>query len=74
VTGKNRKIMSEPEIVGDIVQRIMREMQATFAKLHGARPAIDLWDEPPPPAPAPHPWLRLLKGGKESPWGHSSPD
>ena len=57
--------MSEPEAVGTIVRRIMREMQATVIKLCGDPSPIDLWDEPPPPAPLPTPRLRLLQGGKE---------
>jgi hypothetical protein len=66
--------MSEPEAPGNVVQRIMQEMQNTLAKLHGARPPIDLWDEPPRPAPLPKPRLRLLPGGEEAPCGDSSPD
>ena len=66
--------MSEPEAVGTIVQRIMREMQETIAKTGGDPGLIELWDEPPKPAPPPKPLLRLLKGGKEAPCGGSSPD
>ncbi len=66
--------MDEPEPVGTIVQRIMREMQNTLAKLHSARPAIDLGDYPPVLPPLSKPRLRLLKSGKEAPCGGSSPD
>ena len=66
--------MSNPEAVGAIVQRIMAEMQATFARLHGARRPFDLIELPPPVAQLPQPRRRFLKGGKEDPCGSSSAD
>jgi hypothetical protein len=61
--------MGEPEPVGTIVKRIMKEMMETIINTGGDPGPIELWDEPPRPAPLPKPILRLIKGGKENPCG-----